>query len=166
MAERTIVVDGLTLNYEGIFSVADLFQVIENWLREKGYDKRETRNQEHVKPSGRYIELLLEPWKKVSDYARLVIKMEIYMHDITDVDVEKDGRTLRLNNGKLSIVFFGFLETDYELRWEARPFYVFTRTFFDKLFYRAYTKEYTSLLASSIYELHTFIRTHLNMYKV
>ena len=53
MAETRIVIDKLRIQYEGLFSVAELYQLIDNWLREKGYDKMERKNVEKVTPKGK-----------------------------------------------------------------------------------------------------------------
>jgi len=43
MAEREVVIDKMRMSYEGLFKVTDLYKLIDGWLREKGYDKREKR---------------------------------------------------------------------------------------------------------------------------
>ena len=40
MAERVLVVDHLKLNYEGIFNVTELYQIVDTYLRDKGFDKK------------------------------------------------------------------------------------------------------------------------------
>ena len=61
MAERRLVVDHLRLKYEGLFNATELYKLIDKWLNEKAYDKRELRNQENVRPDGKYVELILMP---------------------------------------------------------------------------------------------------------
>ena len=67
MVERDIVVDRMKIEYEGLFSARELYKLIDNWFFEKGYDKREKKSSESIKPAGKYIEMELEPWKKVTD---------------------------------------------------------------------------------------------------
>ena len=117
MSETKLVVDHLKLSYEGLFSVTELYQLIDSWLREKGFDKRETRNQEHVTSEGKYIELVLQPWKKVTDYAKHEIKIQIHITRLKDVEVKKNGHKMKLNNGRVLITLDGYLVTDYENRW-------------------------------------------------
>ena len=165
MVERRIVVDHMKLTYEGLFDVHELYMLIDTWLYEKGYDKREMVNQEHIKPDGKFIELELQPWKKITDYARHVIKMRIRMFHIQDVVMEQDGRNVKLQRGTVTIVFDGYLDTDYENRWEQKPFYFFLRTMFDKFFYRTYSKEFEDLLAESVGQLNGNIKAFLNLYR-
>jgi len=121
MSERRLVVDHMRLKYEGLFNATELYKLIDKWLNEKAFDKRELRNEEHVKPDGKYVELILMPWKKISDYARHVIRLEIRMRNLKDVVVEKDGQRVKMNQGKIDIIFDGYLDTDYEDRWEQKP---------------------------------------------
>jgi hypothetical protein len=165
MAERRLVVDHLKLSYEGLFNIHELYNLIDRWFREKGFDKRERRNQEIVRPNGRYIELLLEPWKKITDYARHIIRVEIRMLNIKDVVVEQDGKHHNMQSGKVNITFDGYLDTDYEDRWEQKPFYFFIRTLFDKFVYRTYSAQFEDLLAENVAQLHQAIKSFLNLYR-
>ena len=100
MVERETVIDKLRLTYEGLFVATDLYQMIDNWFRQKAYDKRENKNIEKVTPDGKYIEIELEPWKKITDYARIVIKIRLIMNDVKEIEMEKDGLKVRMNQGK------------------------------------------------------------------
>ncbi len=165
MSEMRLIIDHEKLNYEGLFSITELYQLIDNFFREKGFDKREVMNEEHIRAEGKYIRLELMPWKKITDYINHIVRVEIKMFGITDVEVEKDKHKLRLNKGQIKIIFDAYLETDYEHRWEQRPFYFFLRTIFDKFIYSAYTNEAIGQLKETTYELKDVIKGFLNLYK-
>tara|TARA_Y100000310_G_scaffold264383_1_gene275013 strand:+ start:248 stop:790 length:543 start_codon:yes stop_codon:yes gene_type:complete len=165
MAERTIVVDHLRLTYEGLFEVNELYKTIDEWLRGKGYDKKESKNIEKVTPEGKYIELELEPWKKITTYAKNVIKMRIIMTNIKEVEIEKDNAKVKMNQGSVQIVFDGFLETDYEGRWEAKPMLYFLRTIFNRYIYGFYTDGYKKNVLDDVNHLHSVIKSFLNLYR-
>lgn len=165
MAERDFVVDHMRLSYEGVFKVQDLYKLIDSWLREKGYDKREKRMAEKVAPDGKFIEWEIEPWKKITDYAKIVIKLRVIMSDIKEIDVEIDGNKIKMNQGKADFVFDGFMETDYENRWESKPMWVFLRTIFDKHLLRPYTQGYYNAVLDDVNEIHTRIKSFLNLYR-
>ena len=65
MSEREVVIDKMRMGYEGLFDVSELYKLIDGWLREKGYDKREKRMAEKVTEGGKFIEWEIEPWKKI-----------------------------------------------------------------------------------------------------
>jgi hypothetical protein len=165
MAEREVVVDKLRLSYEGLFKVTDLYQLIDRWLREKGYDKREKRMAESVTKNGKFIEWEIEPWKKITDYASIIIKLRIILTDIKEVDVEIDKNKVKMNQGKTDFVFDGYLETDYENRWESKPLFFFLRALFDKYIFKPYTVGFQSNAIDDVNDLHTRIKSFLNLYR-
>lgn len=165
MSERELIVDHLRLQYEGLFDATELYALIDHYFRDKGFDKRDLKNIEKVRPEGKYIEIEMMPWKKTTDYFKEEIKLRIIMEKLREVEVEKDGRKIRLNQGKLSIVFDGYFTTDYEHRWEGKPTYFFIRTLFDKFFFKPYTEKYKGQLVNDVNELHTMIRSFLNLYR-
>ncbi|MFH1054102.1 MAG: hypothetical protein V1740_06810 [Candidatus Woesearchaeota archaeon] len=165
MAEREIIVDRNRLTYEGLFSVIDLYTMIDEFFEDKGYDKREKKNVERVKAEGKYIELELEPWKKLTDYAKSVIKVRILMSDIKEVEVEKEGVKVKLNQGKVQFVFDAYLETDYEHRWEMKPMFFFIRTLLDKFAFKNYTVSFKNEVKSDLSQLIIMIRSFLNLYR-
>ncbi len=165
MAEREIVVDKQRLSYEGLFNVLDLYNLINEWLEEKGYDKREIQNFENVSPQGKYIELLMQPWKKITDYAKIEIRMRIIMSEVKEVDIEKDGARVRLNQGKVQMVFDAMLTTDYENRWEGKPVYFLTRELFNKYFYKPFHDWDIHVVKGDYNQLISLIKSYLNLYR-
>ena len=165
MAERHVVIDKLRLNYEGLFKVTDLYKTVDNWLREKGYDKREKMMAESVTKGGKYVEWIMEPWKKITDYATIVIKLRVILTDIQEVEVEIDNQKVNMNQGKARFVFDGYIETDYESKWESKPLFFFLRTIMDKYIFKPYTVGFDSNAASDINDLNMRIKSFLNLYR-
>ena len=163
--EKKSVVDKLRLTYEGIFSLEELYKLIDTFLREKGYDKRERIAQEKITPEGKFIHLDIEPWKKYTDYVKSEIRLKVYITDMKDVEIERDGVTMKMNQGKIQMVFDGYLSTDYENRGESKPIFFFIRTIFDKYIYRIYTDKYEGHGVEDINQLHAMIKSFLNLYR-
>ena len=166
MVEKYIVVDKLRLAYEGLFSVSELYKLIDGWFRTKSYDKAELKNVEKVKPEGKFIEIELFPWRKLTDYAISRIRIRMIMTDVKEVMVEREGAKVKLNQGSIQIVFDGYLETDYENRWEQKPIFFFLRTLIDKFIHRGEIDKYEEALAEEVNELQNEIKSFLNLYKV
>lgn len=165
MAEREVVIDKMRLSYEGIFKVTELYKLIDNWLREKGYDKREKRMAESVTPKGKFIEWEIEPWKKITDYAKIVIKLRVIMTDIEEIDIDVDNIKVKMNKGRSDFIFDGYIETDYENRWESKPVFFFLRTLFDKYIFKPYTSGFKNNAIDDVNDLHTRIKAFLNLYR-
>jgi len=165
MAERRIVVDNLYLVYEGLLNINDFYLVIDKWLREKGYDKCEKRNSEQVYKDGRQIELELEPWKKITDYARIVINMTFWMSNLKEVQVKKDKYTIKMMQGKVTVRMIAYLDTDYEGMWEGKPVFYLFRHIIDKWVYRVDVRKYESAVADDAFHLYNTMKSFLNLYR-
>ncbi|MCB9361842.1 hypothetical protein H6504_00260 [Candidatus Woesearchaeota archaeon] len=165
MTERETVIDKLRLTYEGLFSVQDLYKLIDSYFEDRNYDKREIKNYETVKPEGKFIELEMEPWKKYTDYYRNIIHLRILMDNIKEVEIEKEGHKIRVNQGKVQIIFDGYIETDYEHKWESNAMFFFLRTLYNKYFYLPYTMRYTGSCKADIQALQNQIKDLLNVYR-
>ncbi len=165
MAEKRIVVEGLSVEYEGLFRLNEIYQVIEQWLKEKGYDKDEKKNYEQVLKTGRDIKIDLWPWKSITDYAKIQFKIIIQVKKMKDVIVKKDGMDVSMNQGKISINFNGFLLTDTAGKWEGKPLFYFLRMVFDRWIYRTNTDKWAGAVSEEIEQLHRLVKGHLNMYR-
>jgi len=165
MSEKYTVVDKLRITYEGLFNVTELYKLIDGWLRTKSYDKAELKNVEKVRPEGKFIEIELFPWKKLTDYAISQIRIRIIMTDVKEVEVEREGAKVKMNQGNVHIVFDGYLETDYENRWESKPIFYFLRGIVDKYIYRSYLEGYKDVVRQDVNHLVTQIKSFLNLYR-
>lgn len=165
MGHLKIVVDHEKLEYEGPLSVSDLFRSIQNFFQERGFDYRQDKDFEHHTPSGTQIEWQISPWKIISDYARHLVKVRILAKDLAKVDVMKDGKKIKVENGKIIIIIDGFIETDVDSRWDERPFFVFLRTVYDKFVYRMYTERFEQRLTHDVNQLVNYIKQFLNVHR-
>jgi hypothetical protein len=165
MSEKRLIIDQLRLNYSGIFNLQELYKMIDGWLYEKGYDKYEKKNEEQVLETGRKIEVEIRPWKKTTDYAKNEIRLRIFVDNMTDIEVDRDGKKIKMHKGDIQMIFDAFLETDYEHRWENKPMYYFMRTIVDKYVFKIYTEKFVGNLTADTRDLHQRIKSFLNLYK-
>ena len=165
MAEKKLVIDQLKLTYEGLFDLNAFYRLVDSWFYEKQYDKHELRNYEQVLPTGKDVELELLPWKKTTTYFKNIIRMRIKFLNVKDVEIEKEGVKLNINQGTIRMIIDGYLESDYEGWWEDRPMFYFIRTLFDKYIYKSQFDKYQGWLIHDIQDLHSRIQKFLNLYK-
>ena len=165
MSERRLIIDQLKLTYEGLFDLNGLYRTIDAWFYEKGYDKFEKKNYEQVLPSGKDIDIELEPWKKTSTYFRNTVRIRMRFTQVKDIEIEKQGVKIKVQQGKIMMIFDAFLDSDYENQWENKPMLFFIRTLFDKYVFRGYFKKYENWLINDVYQIHGRIQQFLNMYR-
>tara|TARA_Y100000310_G_scaffold137447_1_gene136335 strand:+ start:26658 stop:27167 length:510 start_codon:yes stop_codon:yes gene_type:complete len=165
MTERHLIVDHLRFSYEGLFDAGELYNVISSWFFEKKYDWYEKLNQEQATPKGKQIRIILEPWKNVSDYYQLKIKVKINFLDLNDVEVDADKQKLKLNHGVVRITYDGYLIGDRYEKWHNQPFYWFLSIIFEKYFFRNTFNKFKRWIESDVEDLHEQVKTYLNVYK-
>ena len=165
MPERDFIVEKKRITYEGIFSFSKLYQLIDEYFENLGYDKVELKNVEVVQPEGKYVELEVEPYKSVTDWAKHKIHLRLICSGLKEVDIKKDGKTLRLNQGKIQIVIDAWLETDTMAMWEEKPIYYLLRQIFHKYAFPSVTRHFKATIAGDVGRMVDEIKAFLNLYK-
>jgi hypothetical protein len=165
MSEKKLVIDQMKLTYEGIFDLNGLYRLIDGWFYQKGYDKWERKNYEQVMPTGKDVEIEILPWKKTTDYFKNIVRIRMRFTSVKDVEIEKQGVKMRLNQGKVMMIFDGYLESDYDQRWRDKPLFFLLRTLFDKYVFKTYFNKYEKWLVNDVYDIHGRIQRFLNLYR-
>ncbi|MBD3209222.1 hypothetical protein GF367_02275 [Candidatus Woesearchaeota archaeon] len=163
MAETKTLVWLKPLKYSGLIDMKGVYKTMDKWFAENHYDKVERRNNEHVSEEGRQIVLELVPYKKITDYAQIQIRVYAEMLNLKEEVVERNGLKHKYHRGDLFFSFDCFLITDYEEHWETKATYYFIRTLVDKFVYRGYTKRFEKEAVSDCNELINEIKNYLNM---
>jgi len=155
MVDVRIVVDQLKLEYKGIFDPPNFFRLVDSFYFERGMEKRDNKTYEYKTPKGKFIEWENYTWKKVtSEYHRAMIKMRVLMFELKPVDM----------HGRVIIFIDGYLENDFEHRWDEKPFFIFLRTMYEKFFYRVYTERFEQRLTYDCHQLYDLMEKFFNMY--
>lgn len=165
MGERHLIIDHLKFSYEGLFNAAELYNVISSFFFEKGYDWYEKLNQEQVTPEGKQVHLVFEPWKNISDYYKLIIRITLNLTDIKDVEVEKEKEMLTVNQGLVRITFDGYVLSDRHGEWTSKPLYWFLSVIFEKYFFKDHLAKAETWLKNDVDDLHDKIKNYLNVFK-
>jgi hypothetical protein len=163
MAEVKTLIDGKQVVYEGLFSLKELYRIIDKWFFEHGYDKQELKNYEDVSENEKQVILEILPYKKISDYAKIEIRIFMIFSKLQDVEVERNGVKVTLNKGRADFSFDCYLITDYEHKWETRPMMFFLRAIFDKYVYKIYTSAYEKEAVKDTLEAEAEIKAFLNL---
>ncbi|MAE13293.1 hypothetical protein CMO92_01900 [Candidatus Woesearchaeota archaeon] len=165
MSEIKTVVDGDQIQYEGLIDLKGLYRMIDKWFSVRGFDKMETKNYEEVYEEGKQVTLEIIPYKKITDYVKIEIKVTGYFTHLNDVEIEKNGAKLHLVKGKASIIFDAYHTTDYEGTWETRAVFHFFRTLFDKFIYKQYSEASEAAAKQHCTDLKNEVKSFLNMYR-
>lgn len=165
MGERKLVIDHLKFSYEGLFNLNEVYSVISTWFFEKGYDWYEKMNQELVTAQGRQIKMVLEPWKSVTNFYKLIIQIRLNFIDVKEVEVEKEGQALRLSQGLVRMTIDGYVLSDRSGAWTEKPFYWFLTIIGQKYFFRDHFARMEAWLKSDVDDMYNKVKNYLNAMK-
>jgi len=165
MVEKRQVVDGLRLNYNGVFDVVEFYREVEDWISAKGMEKEIKKTGEHVKPTGKDIEWVIEIWKMPADYAKIIVRLRTLMTDIREVELRKGKSKLILNQGNVLCIFDGFIEQTISGRWQQKPLYYFMRALYDKYIYKLWTDKFNQDVYAGCYDLHKVLTDFFKRYQ-
>jgi hypothetical protein len=152
------------VKFSGLFDFKSLYNFIFTWLSDYGYGIIEEKSYtEKIKPEGKEIEISWNARRKISDYFRFLLKIGWRILGMTNVEVQKGGIKTKLNKGDVEIKITGFLEKDYEHRWETSPFFKFLRTIYDKYIIKSRIEGYERKIMEEVDELVAQTKSYLEM---
>ena len=165
MSEKTLVIDHLKLGYEGLFNPAELYNIIASFFYEKGWDWLEKMNEEVITPEGKNIRIIFEPWKNLSDYYRITVRIKLHCVNLKDVEVEHDGKVVRLTHGVIRMTFDAYVISDRLGKWSGNPFYWLVVLLADKYFFRNHFEKAEAWINADVDDLHNKLKNYLNVFK-
>jgi hypothetical protein len=166
MTELYNPVAGEQLNYEGLFSMAEVFRLIDKYFRTKGFDKKIVFDEEYHTEKGKYINVKTEYYKKTDAYVRLQTRLWIYANELKDVEKEVDDVKIKTQHGKLQIIFDAFLQTEYfGLFPDSKPMYFLFRVLYEQYLNRPRIAYWENVARHVINELKTELSGYLNLNK-
>lgn len=163
MAEIYTVIDQRPLSFEGYFRSDELFQIIRRFVKERGYFPLETKNYEEVYPHGRQVNIELKPFKKISDYVKLTLKLRIKFTHLQEEMITIDGHKHKYMKGKVSLVSDALIFSDYQAKWEGAGWLYFLRTINDKFIRKDWMSQAKADVGKDLEDLYSEISSYLNM---
>jgi hypothetical protein len=140
------------VKHDGIFDYKEVYRFLYAWLTDFEYFMEERNYTEKVKPEGKEVEIHWIARRKISDYFRFVLKVDWLILGMTNIEVMKDNLKVKANKGVLEIKVTGFLEKDYENRWENTSFLRFLRGVYDRFVIRGRIEDYEDKLCEELDE--------------
>ena len=165
MGHVKIIVDHEKIDYSGPLDLSNLFRLIENFLWERGFDKRQDKDFEQNTPKGKSIEWQISPLKWISDYTRYIIKVRVLGFDIVKTDIVHDRIKTKIDTGRVIVVIDGFVEYDLDSKWENRPILHFLRSLYDNFVFKAYTERFEQMLVHDVNHLYDHLEKFFNLYR-
>ncbi len=131
MAEKEQVIKE-KVEYNGIFDFKGIYGFAHKWLKEESYGVVEEKYSEKVSGNAKDINFEWKCSKKLSDYFKVEVSVKFEISDLSEVEVEIDGKKKKTNKGKISIEAKGILVRDPDSKWEDTQFWRFMRDTYNK----------------------------------
>lgn len=141
MAEKDTQFSG-KIKQKGIFDFKKFYNFAYDWLRDEGYKVIEKNYTEEITGDSKKIEIKWEAKKKVSDYFQFMIRTDWLILNLKNVEVQKEGKKVKMNSGKPELKIKGYLIKDYEHRWEDIPFFKLLRGIYDRYIIKSRVESY------------------------
>ena len=165
MSERHLALDHLKFGYEGLFNEGEVFSIISSFFYEKGYDWNERVNEEQITPNGKQIHIIVVPWKNVSDYYKIMVKITLNIIDLKEVEVEQQGQSLKLGQGVLRMTTDAYVMSDRKGKWEGSTLKWLFMVLTEKYLFRNHLAKFETWVKSDVEDLMHKVKTYLNTNK-
>lgn len=131
------VITGQIIRHKGLFDFNGLLKGIPGWMTQHGYSIMQKGHSQKQTGSGGYLEANWEALKEATEYVQFKIKVDIWLRDLNDVAVEKNGKAVKMNRGNIEITFNSEMSKDYNKIFatkdgEATAFHKFIRGIYEK----------------------------------
>ena len=163
MAEKDKIAEQ-KVKWKGVFKYKDLYDFVYRYLIEEQYDIEERKYVEEVEGGAKKkIEITWLVTKKISDYFKIELKVTWRILGMKDVEVEKDGERLKMNDASVEIKVVGTLLKDYESTWENNPLMKFLRGIYEKFIIEGRILSYEDKVFNEINKLTEQVKAHLTI---
>lgn len=149
-----------SIRYKGVFDMKKVYNGMYDWFTKRGYRFMETQYK-HKPPE---TEIDWCAIRKVDDYFRYNITIQFYIWDIEDVEVVREGKKQKMQQGRMKITFSCGFTSDYSGRWEGSWLKKKMEKIYNKyIIYREIQFKHMITLYYVLYELHELTKQLLGM---
>ena len=162
MAEKDQVTKEKVEN-SGLCDFKGFYSYAHSWLKEENFDVEEEKYSESIAGNARNINFEWKAAKTLSDYFKHEIKLKFAVRDLTDVEVEIDGKKKKMNKGKILVEIKGTLIRDPESKWDITPWYRFLRDTYNKYIVPGRVQSHKDNLISDVITLKEELKAYLEL---
>ena len=151
----------LIIRQDSPVNFKELHKSLYTWAQENKYFFNEKGFVEKVKSHGKEFTIGWEFERKVNDFIKFNIEIEIWAHSMNPI--EKDPSLLK---GWIEIVVDSEMEMDWQNHWETNPIFKFLRKMYIYYLKKQYFLNYAGKCWEDTYGLHALIKSKLNQFSL
>jgi len=119
---------GISMSFDGKFSMNGLYKEISRWAKTNQYTVNESGYNSSKQDDSESLTISLDINKKISDYTKIGMFVTLKGSDMHKV--KSNNKTLQ--EGSLSVSFSVYIKRDYEDVWSRKNYTRFFREFYDR----------------------------------
>src|SRR3989338_4419929 len=116
------------IRQKGYFDWADLLKSIRGWLKDEFYNVEETKHKH--KPNEQEVEM--SGFRKLNEYVKYYFDIKIRTENVAIVELIKDGKTVKTQEGNVCIELSARMELDWQRRFGGSEFLQSLQNFYHK----------------------------------
>ena len=126
------------MKFEGVFDFKNLYRELHTGMERDGWDVKEKRYVEKVKPGveDKHIEIEWEVKLPIDNYTLARVDLFFELKDLVKINIEKRGVPVTVYKGIVEVKFSYTLIPDYEDKWAKDPLLKHVKRFYEKRIYR------------------------------
>src|SRR3989344_9601701 len=132
MGDKEIVIEE-ELAHDGLIDFPAFYSFCHSWFKDQEYNVVEEEYNEKISGNTREIGFKWKAGKKMGDYFKAEHALKFEIRNLSDVEVEIDGKKKKMNKGGIKIKMKGVLISDTENMWSGEGWFKkFAREVYDK----------------------------------
>jgi len=163
MAEKDKIFSS-KVKYDGLLDFKDFYKFCYQWLSEEaGLSVVEEKYAEKISGDAKNIKVKWAGSRKVTDYFKFEVGVDFEVLNLTNVEITKDGKKIKMNKGSIEIGIKGNLVRDYEGKFEKTSTQKFMRGIYEKWVIYSRIKEYEEKLIGDCNEFLSQAKAFLDL---
>ncbi|MFH1787696.1 MAG: hypothetical protein ABH811_02815 [archaeon] len=151
-----------SMKYTGIFLFKDFYIFSYTWEGEEiGLNISEDKYEEKIIGDAKNILVEWTGVRKVTDYFQFKIKTKFEVSKLKDIELVKDGKKEKMNEGQIKITIKGTLIRDHQGKFETSGFQKFLRGYYEKWIIPSRIDQFEEKLAGDCNDLMEQIKAYL-----
>ncbi|MBI4452270.1 hypothetical protein HY637_02480 [Candidatus Woesearchaeota archaeon] len=166
MTEKKQVLYDLRIAYNSPFLIEDFYAEIDGWIKEKGFTKEHKKKMESVTNNGKRIQWFIEIQGHLDDLHHGIIMLRVFMENIKEIVIKKDGKKTRINIGDVLVNIDAFVVSEiHGSFYQAKPIFYFIRALIDKYIYNFWSFKWDGKVNSDGRDLYKRLQSFFNVQK-
>ena len=133
------------IKHRGFFNLDKVLKTITDWYKNEDFDEEFNITDYKYKipsPSGAEYEIRISGKKKVTGYVMYEIRVILWVFDLREVELIKDGEKIKTNEGRIIVEIYPELHLDWQNRFGGNKFLQRLQEFYHDYIIKYKIKDY------------------------